>query len=453
VIRSVIDLLAVIDEFEAPDQWNEIVARVDERTDISLVASPGLASLEVELFEPMNREREERTMSRIFIVVVAAAAVLIGVMVALLLRPSDDKESPVIVDRPAPTTTERRSDSNASVEAALAMVDAYNAGRLDEFMSFFSPSATFYGGRPREEQRAAAAAFMAAQDQWTLTDCAPSATNTVTCASTRRDDFHGAAGLVLTEDLQFVFDTDGRIFAYGTHRDVVYADYLIFGQKFLSWLRTAHPDVAVSYDSFLSEGDVLSAMPTAEDMPTALEFVNEFVLNDRVDDLSAMVDAYNAGRFDEYMSFFSPAAQFYGGRPLAEHYLAAAAFIAANDQWTLTDCALSATNTVACASTKRDDFHGAGGLILTENLQLVFDTDGRISAYGSDADVHADYFSFGREFRSWLRVAHPDVTASYDSFLYDAGPLSMMPTAEDVPTALEYVNEFVNQSLDYPVAP
>jgi hypothetical protein len=278
VSRSVSDLLAVLDQFEVPDQWNEIVGLAGEPADASrLAASDASPSIVIETSEPTSRRREERAMSRKLVLGVAAAAVLV-VVIALVLRPSDDDKPPAPVEQPAPTTTVTPSESTANADLS-PMVEAYNAGRLDEYMAYFARTATFYGCCPWVEHRAASAAFMAANDQWTLTGCTRTTdANTVTCDSAHRDDFHGTGGLVLTEHLEFQFDTEGLITSYRPlDDDDTYADYHTFGQAFAAWLLDTHPDVSRNYGSFLYDIGPLSRMPTAAKVPTALEYVDEFV--------------------------------------------------------------------------------------------------------------------------------------------------------------------------------
>ncbi|MGI9622431.1 MAG: hypothetical protein ACR2PK_06300, partial [Acidimicrobiales bacterium] len=52
---------------------------------------------------------------------------------------------------------------------------------------------------------------------------------------------------------------------------------------------------------------------------------------------------------------------------------------------------------------------------------------------------------FWRDYRNWLATAHPDVEADMQ---FDSG---VVPTAESVPSAIEYVDEFVAQSDSYPL--
>jgi hypothetical protein len=287
--RSVTDLLAVLDEFEAPDQWDEIVANASERAHIQPTTSfDSPTEVVIEMSEPMNVHREKRNMSIKLIVGAAAAAVLI-VVLALVVRTQDEKEPPAPADQTtpsgtlapapsvAPTTAATLSPKHPHLDAVSAMMDAFNSGHLDSFMTYFEPSAIVYGGTRMGEFRATAEAFMAAHEQWTLSGCATSGTNTVTCASSRRDDFHGAGGLVVTEDLEFEFNPDGRVVDFGSEPDAEFADYLAFDQRFVTWLAVAHPDVAAYYAPFLYDAGPMSRMPYAPDVPIALEYVDEFV--------------------------------------------------------------------------------------------------------------------------------------------------------------------------------
>jgi hypothetical protein len=190
-----------------------------------------------------------------------------------------------------------------------------------------------------------------------------------------------------------------------------------------------------------SSDQVPAGPPTTVAQPTTISQPVEVTANA---DLSPMVEAYNAGRLDDYMMFFAPTSTFYGCCPKVEHRAASAAFMAANDRWILTGCTGTNANTVTCDSARRDDFHGAGGLELTEHLEFKFDTRGLITSYGTEPDVVlSDYYAFDRAFAAWLLDTHPEAARNYYTFLYDIGPLSKMPVAAKVPTALEYVDEFL----------
>jgi hypothetical protein len=229
--------------------------------------------------EPTSTQPEGRR--RWPIIAVAAAAVVAIVVGAVVLAARDDSNYQVPAGPPTtvaqPTTISQRPvDVTANADLS-PMVEAYNAGRLDDFMMFFAPTATFYDCCTKVEHRAASAAFMAANDRWTLSGCTGTNANTVTCDSVRRDDFHGAAGLVLTEHLEFEFDTRGLITSYGTEPDVLLSDYYAFDRAFAAWLLDTHPEVARNYYTFLYAIGPLSKMPVAAKVPTALEYVDEFL--------------------------------------------------------------------------------------------------------------------------------------------------------------------------------
>jgi hypothetical protein len=113
----------------------------------------------------------------------------------------------------------------------------------------------------------------------------------------------------------------------------------------MDWLRAAHPDVATQFGS-----GVVGALPGADDMATAIEYVAEFVDQtypeaeiiaaleadrDRlVATIEAMLEAYNRHDPEEWLSFFPDGIDLddAGGLTI-EHEQA---FMAANGRWTLT---------------------------------------------------------------------------------------------------------------------
>lgn len=110
---------------------------------------------------------------------------------------------------------------------------------------------------------------------------------------------------------------------------------------------------------------------------------------------------------------------------------------------------------VSCTATFSNDFHGPGGLTATLTESFVVTDAGKISlrlATGGNFDPNSD---FNADYWEWLMVAHPDVHADIAPFeagqLPGAGELRGEP--DDMLVALEYVDEFVAQSDEYPINP
>jgi hypothetical protein len=106
--RSVTDLLAVLDEFEAPDQWDEIVANASQRVlrgqaDAMQVPEPHPGSATVALLDSERTPTQPEGRHRWPIIAVAAALVAITV-VGLVLVVGDDQTTKVPADQPAPTS-------------------------------------------------------------------------------------------------------------------------------------------------------------------------------------------------------------------------------------------------------------------------------------------------------------------------------------------------------------
>jgi len=98
-----------------------------------------------------------------------------------------------------------------------------------------------------------------------------------------------------------------------------------------------------------------------------------------------------------------------------------------------------------CAVTQTDLILEAAGIELEMTYNWVIGADPESSLGGSNEDFMFVDELMG-EYRNWLATSHPDVEASIQ---YSSG--EDYPTARSVPTALEYIDEFVAQSDVYPL--
>lgn len=115
---------------------------------------------------------------------------------------------------------------------------------------------------------------------------------------------------------------------------------------------------------------------------------------------------------------------------------------------------------VTCSIFVEDDFHGAGGLTSNGIATFYFDGSGLITDMGSttyedtNGNCCPEWAAFSDAFHRWLQDAHPDVYAEIGP---KAGtPLWYLPgfasgNADHMLVALQYVDEFVAQSDDYPL--
>ena len=98
----------------------------------------------------------------------------------------------------------------------------------------------------------------------------------------------------------------------------------------------------------------------------------------------------------------------------------------------------------SCHSTQTDAFHDPAGMVLAEITEWIV-ADGVIfAASGKDAgqvDGFDTWNRFMRRYLVWLEAEHTDVWAELE--LIDNLPFSIYPAAVSIPTALEYIDEFV----------
>jgi hypothetical protein len=97
-----------------------------------------------------------------------------------------------------------------------------------------------------------------------------------------------------------------------------------------------------------------------------------------------------------------------------------------------------------CKATSTNSFYGAGGIVLAEDYEWVV-ADGKSVAARSDGD-YAPLAGFNKDFRQWLQDNHPEIAAGMQYWRGNG-----FPNRQDVATALEYVDQFVEDSPDWPL--
>lgn len=176
-------------------------------------------------------------------------------------------------------------------------------------------------------------------------------------------------------------------------------------------------------------------------------------LDQRIEVIEALVAVHNSGDFDAFRDQFSDAPEVFGGTVESDvDWEFQRSFIAANEQWEFSGSCEehSVQGRVACPMTLENDFMGPAGLYFdVPALRFEVSQAGNIEHIGAEvwriAGDPEDYFA---AFDAWLNAAHPEVHAGLGPRVEDWG---MLPSAEDMPSVLPYVDEFLAQSADYPL--
>ena len=172
--------------------------------------------------------------------------------------------------------------------------------------------------------------------------------------------------------------------------------------------------------------------------------------------VEAMVAARNSGDYEAWRSSFITRFPFiFGSQVTDEAELEwQHSQMAANDVWTITgECRLTGASTgITCPMELRNEFHGPAGLyFVVPEMRLMFNGAGELTGVtADDYEIAGDPAEYNAAFDAWLAEAHPEVHASFGPRVEGENGL---PNPEDMPTALEYVDEFIAQSDIYPLSP
>lgn len=98
-----------------------------------------------------------------------------------------------------------------------------------------------------------------------------------------------------------------------------------------------------------------------------------------------------------------------------------------------------------CEATETNAFYAPAELDTAVSYEWVV-ADGQVVQAGSNESGFDDWLRFNTDFRNWMRESHPDIHSGMQ-FL---GMTTDFPAAESMPTALEYVVAFVQDSPDWP---
>lgn len=201
-------------------------------------------------------------------------------------------------------------------------------------------------------------------------------------------------------------------------------------------------------DSGPTTTQTTSATASTEPRGAASE---EALFAQKVATVEAMVEARNSGDFETWRGLF-PAERpvIWAGVIEDESELEwQRSYMAANETWTITAPCQSRGTAVSCPMTLVNDFFGPAGLFYRTTVDFRFNDDGVISEFGSASwEIAGDPGDYSEAFDAWLLEAHPDVHASFGPRVEGENGL---PNADDMPEALEYVDEFIRHSDAYPL--
>ena len=190
-----------------------------------------------------------------------------------------------------------------------------------------------------------------------------------------------------------------------------------------------------------------TAAPTTTTTLQADEFA------EHVAAIEQMVASRNSGDFEAWLAHFVPVQPLIFGSTIRQGSDLdwQRSFMAAGEVWSITgECRELITGSVECPMKLKNEFHGPAGIWFdVPALRFSFAEDGLISGLGADSwQIAGDPGEYNRAFDTWLEEAHPDIHASFGPRVEGEDGL---PSAEDMPVALEYVDEFLAQSDTYPI--
>ncbi len=419
----------------------------------------------------------------------AAAVVLLIIGVVALVQSDNDPpvggEAPATTTAPATTAPESAAtvapDPVDPIAVVMSSIDAYNAGDAEEWLSHFSEDATIAGFRRADAAAAFAPVFAANAVRTTAEPCrvvetGADGSSTVECDHVEVNDFNGPAGFVHPDTAAYSVDADGLIGFYSVPTSVDYRAVTRYETGFWFWLEETHPDVFARIESELvatgqSPPGAGGKFPeTVADMELSLQYVDEFVAQsdaypiDRAGEQAlavvlSSIDAYNAGDMEAWLDHFTQDAAIFGASRLtatAEH----APWLAAGSQFTITEpCSPDGLSSdgqpvIDCRIDETNAFHGPGGI--TNSLAATFTVSEEGISLAAPADFGwANWSRFNSRFWVWLEQAHPDVFDEIELTVGASGTDNsnqrMPQTAEAMAIALQFVDEFVAQSDEYPI--
>jgi hypothetical protein len=91
-----------------------------------------------------------------------------------------------------------------------------------------------------------------------------------------------------------------------------------------------------------------------------------------------------------------------------------------------------------CTTVESNAFHGASDIEFAEMYNWVV-ADGEVVAVSSEGDFD-EWFDYPEWFNAWVLIEHPELASEIEYVWW--GSTRAFPTADSIPTVLEYVEEF-----------
>lgn len=409
------------------------------------------------------------------LVVAAVAAVLV---IGWLLVPGGETDVAPIDS--APEGDAVPSTDVEVVEAALAAFDRGDVGGIASLVESDNDPALGWllGPAGMVESKAEANGRFVLDEP-----CRAGNPGFVVCDGTETNDYWGATGL--SRPGRLIVEVVGGRIANATFNSEADGDLVGFGTAFLAWWELTYPTVTAGLPTYEGEGPgtsplsySTSGLPVAGAMTTALQYVDEFVTSTAGDAGGAsapevavlvdVLDAYNAGDIDGYVAVVDGDANEVLGGFLAPS--TAEVFLAANSSVEVTDCTAPAPDdprnvplghNAVCSISEWNDFVGPAGLGVQGYVSTIVSPAGSIRLLmvtELPENRTPERFAFGSDFLTWFYETYPEEAAALPPSPIDGDfPISIaetgFPWSGAMPGVLEYVEEFVAQSPDWPARP
>lgn len=167
------------------------------------------------------------------------------------------------------------------------------------------------------------------------------------------------------------------------------------------------------------------------------------------------IDVFNSGDGEAWREAFDPSAEevsepwaFDGGL-----YYTHDVMMAANEQLTVIEpCEVTGTDptVVECVIAEVNDWHGKAGITHDVVTEFELNDEMLITSWNFGYGCCEDEFAFNRAFWFWLSVAHADVAPLIRPVDGESFP-GFERDPEHMAVAIQYVDEFLAQSDEYPV--
>ena len=163
-------------------------------------------------------------------------------------------------------------------------------------------------------------------------------------------------------------------------------------------------------------------------------------------------EAWNNGDYDGYLATFTVEAAEEEAGDLTQILMNANQQIEPVEPCRVIETSPTGESTVQCLTTVRNDWNGPAGITDNGTETFVVNAENKISSRDDLTPDFSAYFKFNREFWLWFLMAYPDVYEEIKPIDAESLP-GWQRDPSDMLIAVQYVDEFVAQSDDYPISP